>query len=65
LFLGVAALGGDRPDVGRLFGPEYSRSGYGLTVMSLDSGAYDLAVFPWLAARGAFAPATVVRVTVR
>jgi hypothetical protein len=64
-FLGVAAYGGARPDVGALFGPEFTASGYGLVVSGLAPGAYDLAVFAWSTELGRFAPARTVRVVVK
>src|SRR5262249_55485923 len=65
LFVGVAAYGGDRPDVGAVYGEQFRASGYGLFVTDLPPGTYDLALFPWSLARGAFLPATVVRVVVK
>jgi hypothetical protein len=64
-FLGVAAYGGERPDVAATFGDRYLRSGYGLTVDHLEPGTYDVAVFAWSSVRRGFVPAKVVRVTVR
>jgi hypothetical protein len=40
-------------------------SGYQLRVQDLAPGTYDLAIFPWVASLNGFAPAQVVRVTVR
>jgi hypothetical protein len=65
IFLGVASDGGERPDVGAVFGGRFGKSGYGLVTTVLEPGTYDLAVFPWSTRRGQFAPATVVRVTVQ
>ena len=64
IFLGATAYGGRRPDVGAIFGDRFRASGYGLTADSLPPGVYDLAVFAWSTAAGAFVPAKVVRVTV-
>ena len=65
VFLGAAATGGTRPDVAAIHGARYRDSGFGLIVQGLAHGNYDLAVFAWSNERGDFAPAKVVRVTVR
>jgi hypothetical protein len=65
IFLGAAAYGGTRQDVGALFGSRFSDSGYGLTVDGLRPGTYDIAVFAWSTIDNGFLPARVVRVTVR
>jgi hypothetical protein len=65
IFLGATAYGGERPDVAAIFGPQFTKSGYGLIVDSLSPGTYDLAVFAWSTVQGRFVPAKVVRVTVR
>jgi hypothetical protein len=65
IFLGVAAYGGQRPDVGAIFGERFTASAYDLLVPPLPPGAYDIAVFAWSTARSEFVPAKVVRVTVR
>jgi hypothetical protein len=65
VFLGAAAYGGARSDVAAVHGDQFRASGFGLTVDGLPPGNYDLAVFAWSTALGDFAPAKVVRVTVR
>ena len=65
VFLGAAAYGGRRPDVGAIFGDQFRDSGYGLIANQLPPGTYHLAIFPWSNVAGGFAPAAVVRVTVR
>jgi hypothetical protein len=65
IFLGATAYGGERPDVGAIFGERFTPSGYGLTVEGLPAGTYDLAVFAWSTVQSQFVPAKVVRVTVR
>jgi hypothetical protein len=65
LFLGAAAYGGRRPDVGAIYGTRFRDSGYGLLTTALAPGTYDLAVFAWSTVTGDFVPARVVRVTVR
>jgi hypothetical protein len=64
LFVGAAARGA-RSDVAAVYGDEFLGSGYGLFVSSLPPGTYDLAVFASSALTGGFAPAKLVRVTVR
>ena len=65
VFLGVAAYGGRRPDVGAIFGERFADGGFHLVTPGLAPGTYDVAVFAWSTARGVFVPARVVRVTVR
>jgi hypothetical protein len=65
VFLGATTYGGARPDVAAVHGEDFSGSGFGLTVYGLAPGNYDLAVFAWSTVLGNFAPAKVVRVTVR
>jgi hypothetical protein len=65
LFLGAAAYGGFRPDVGAFLGSQFAPSGYGLTVSALAPGTWDIAVFAHSSVTGAFQPARVVRVVVR
>lgn len=65
IWLGTAAMDGERPDVAALYGEPFRRSGYGLIVHGLAPGIYDLAVFPWSTVTRTFAPARTVRVTVR
>ena len=62
LFVGVAAYGGDRPDVAAVFGDQFRYSGFGITLDDLPPGTYDLALFPFSIARNGFLPATVVQV---
>ena len=65
MFVGVAAYGGRRPDVGTVHGERFRDSGYALVVDSLAPGTYDLAVFAFSVVSGGFMPAQTVRVTVR
>jgi len=64
-FLGPALVGGNRPDVGALYGARFARSGYGLVVNSLPPGTYDIAVFAYSTVSNSFAPAQTVRVVVK
>ena len=65
IFLGAGAYGGTRPDVAAVHGDHMRDSGFGLNVQGLVPGNYDLAVFAWSTELADFAPASVVRVTVR
>ena len=65
MWLGVAACGGEPPDVAAIFGDRFVYTGYGLTVTGLPSGANDIAVFAYSTVLGRFAPAKITRVTVR
>ncbi len=64
-FLGTARYGSLRSDVADVHGEQFRASGFELSVVGLVPGLYDLAVFPWSTALGSFAPASVVRVTIR
>jgi len=44
-FLGVAAMGGSRPDVGAIYGEQFTNSGFGLWASELPSGFYRLVVY--------------------
>ena len=65
MFLGATAYGGARPDVAAVHGEEFEAAGFGLQVQGLVPGHYDLAVFAWSTEQVGFAPAKVVRITVR
>jgi hypothetical protein len=64
-FLGAAVYGGARPDVAAVYGDRFRDSGYGLTVRGLAPGTYDLALFAYSTTTRSFAPAKLVRVTVK
>ncbi len=64
-FLGIAAYGGARPDIGSAFGSQFTNSGYGLSVSSLTPGSsYRIVVFVKSAISGQFAANQTVSVTV-
>ncbi len=65
VFLGIAAYGDTRPDVGKMFGDSFAGSAYSLTVDSLPPGTYDVVVYPHRTKTNIFDGATVVRVTVK
>ena len=61
-FVGVAAYGGLRSDVGAVFGSGFAGSGYNLTVQGLAPGRYQFVVYAHSAVTGTFN--TAERVTV-
>ena len=63
IFLGVATHGTARPDVGAVFGGQFTNSGFALTVGSLAPGLYDLVVYARSTVTGVFF-ARVVRITI-
>ena len=65
IFLGVATYGGARPDVGNLFGPQFTNSGYGLSVSNLAAGPYQIVVYAYSTVTNSFNQAQVVNVTVK
>jgi hypothetical protein len=65
IFIGPAIYGGARPDVAAVYGDCFGDSGYGIIVNGLAPGTYDIAVFAFSTVVNNFAPATVVRITVR
>jgi hypothetical protein len=65
VFLGAAIYGGARPDVAAVHGDRFGAAGFGLSVAGLPAGDYDLAVFPWSRVSSEFAPAQLVRISVR
>ena len=65
LFLGVATYGGARSDIGSLFGPQFTNSGYALTVRNLTPGAsYRVVMFARSSVSGTFAASKTVNVRV-
>ena len=65
IFLGVAAYGDKRADVGRMFGEALADAAYGLTADSLPPDTYDIVVYPHRAKTNTFDGAQIVRMTVR
>ena len=57
-FVGVASYGGARPDVGGVFGSQFTTSGFGLEITGFPPGAYQFMVFGWVTASNGF---TLVR----
>ena len=54
IFLGAAPTGGARPDVGALFGSQFSSSGFKLTVRGLAPGGYRLLAYAHSTVSGTF-----------
>jgi len=65
IFLGVADIGGERPDVATTYGATFARSGYNLLVNGLPPGWYYFVVYPHRAATSSFEGAQVVSVAVQ
>jgi hypothetical protein len=65
VWLGAAALGGQRPDVAAVYGAACGSAGWSLTVAGLAPGEYDVVAYVWLTRTGRFEDARRVRVTVR
>lgn len=64
IFVGVAAYGGARPDVGAILGQNFTASGFNPIVQELPAGVYDLVVYAHSTLTGTFNNAAAVRVTV-
>jgi glucose/arabinose dehydrogenase len=65
VFVGAAAYGGSRPDVGAAFGTQFTNSAFNVSVSGLSPGVYDLVVYARSSVTGSFSDARVVRVTVK
>lgn len=64
VFVGLATLGGDRPDVAAAFGDAWRYSGFNLNG-TLAPGVYDLVVYVHSSVSGTFNNRRVVRITVQ
>jgi hypothetical protein len=64
VFLGAAAYGDTRPDIGALFGDQFANASFSLPVENLPAGTYDIVAYPRSTVAGDFQGAKVVRVTV-
>jgi hypothetical protein len=64
IFVGVATLGGARPDLGALFGAQFSNSGFEVTG-SLPDSAYTIVAYRHRASTGQFDQLAVRTITVR
>lgn len=65
LYLGNAFYAGARPDIGTLYGAQFTNSGYSLRITGLAAGAYDIVVYARSTVTGTFNNAQGVRVTVQ
>jgi hypothetical protein len=65
VFLGVATLGGARPDVAGVYGPQFDRAGWSVTASGVDPGTYDVTAYFWSTRTGQFEDARTTTVTVR
>jgi hypothetical protein len=64
-FLGVAAYGFTRPDIGNLFGRRFEDSAWRLPITGLPRGNYRIVAFGHSTVTGAFDAAREIKVTVR
>ena len=64
-FIGAAALGGDRPDVGQIYGAAFGSAGFSLTSGALTPGEYAVTVFAWNHRTSRWEDARSVRIRVR
>lgn len=63
IFLGIASYGGARSDVAGTFGPQFTNSGFGLTVRNLTPGqSYRVVMFAKSSVSGQFAASKTVHV---
>jgi hypothetical protein len=65
IFLGAAAYGGARPDLGAVFGAQFTNSGFTLTAGPLAAGTYTIVAFAHDALTGAFDATARATLTVR
>jgi hypothetical protein len=64
IFVGVASYGAVRSDIGSLFGPNFTNSGFNLGVSGLPKGTYDLSISAYSTVTGSFNQARAVRITI-
>ena len=65
IFVGAATLGDVRPDVAQAFGPQFDRTGFGVTTSALAPGEYDFTVYVHSRRTARWEDARTVHVTVR
>jgi glucose/arabinose dehydrogenase len=63
VFLGVPALRGSRPDVGAVFGSQFTPSGFNMAVSTLPAGTWDVVVYVHSSVSNAFQTWQIVRVS--
>lgn len=64
VFLGVAAIGGERPDIAALHGDQFAGASFSLTTTPMAPGTYDIVVYPHSSVINDFRGAQIVRVRV-
>jgi photosystem II stability/assembly factor-like uncharacterized protein len=64
LFLGEALLGGSRPDLGAIFGPQFTPSGYELVAQGVPFGSYVIVAFGHSTVTGTFSVSRTTTVSV-
>jgi hypothetical protein len=64
-FLGVAGLEVPRPDVARVFGPQFVQAGFQLTTARLAPGVYDVTAFVWNRRTARWDDARTVSIAIR
>jgi hypothetical protein len=64
MFLGVATYGLARPDIGGVYGAQFTNSGYSL-IVDVVAGNYDIVAFSRSTVANAFSLATIARVTIQ
>jgi hypothetical protein len=64
-FLGEATLGGVRPDVAAVFGPQLGTTGFSLTTDQIEPGQYDITAYVWNRRTARWEDARTVSVIVR
>jgi hypothetical protein len=62
MFVAGGNAGGSRPDVGSVYGSQFTSSGYNLVASGLSSGTYDLVVYAHSTVTGTFNESLVVRI---
>ena len=65
VFLGAAAVGGVRPDVAAVYGPQFESAGWSLTATGLAPGTYDVTAYLWSSRTERFEDARTITVIVR
>jgi hypothetical protein len=63
-FLGAAAINGSRPDIAAVFGSQFDRAGFALTVPNLPRGVYEITAYVWNRRTARWEDARTVHVTV-
>ena len=62
---GVCQLGGSRPDVAGIYGPQFGAAGFNLAAPALAPGTYDVTAYVWNIRTARWEDARTVSVNVR